>query len=213
MELIDYTYFIGGINIPGLGGNSNSGNDELFEIFAKKKEREVLIKALGVKTYNGLQTAITDASNVLDDLAEPWRSLVLGKEYDIDVCGQQITVSWGGLVNDRKESLIAYYLFWYWMQDASNQQAYIATVQASMENAEVISPFNDMTLAWRNFIALYGKCSYCKGNMVCLHEKTENSGNIERSLREFILDQNELVTDTFADWTWQPLKNQNRFGI
>ena len=60
-----------------------------------------------------------------------------------------------------------------------------------------------MVRAWREFIDLYG--AYCYPQRY--------DGNVERSLWQYIADQNELVTDTFEDWTFKPFENLNVFGI
>lgn len=202
MSLIDSTYFTGSINIAGVD-NSNSGNAELLTSFITRYEKEVLIYGLGLKQYNLLQAALVTASQVPSALAEPYKSLVLGKDYTITVGTKTVDVTWGGLINETNTtSLIAYYTYWYWMQNAVNRQAYLETAVTSLENGIVTSPHDNMVRGWREFIQLYGLNNY-----------SAYDGNIERTLFEYISDQNKLVVDTFADWTFKPFENQNRFGI
>lgn len=226
MSLADKTYFYGKINIAGIGGNSNSDNDDLLQQFIDELEDEVRVCGLGRVVNNALQVQL-DLLSPSDDyvsLPEPWKSLVLGKEYDITVSGDTVKVSWGGLLNIKatsKISLIADYIYWHWMHAARNRQGTSATVVTEQENSIVISNHDNMVRAWRSFIKLYGECPTCNywhnHQTWCDHTTVDTntilSGNKERTLKEFIQDQNELIEDTYADWTWKPFANQNTFGI
>lgn len=143
MSLIDQSYFQAELVIANLGSNSNSAN---LDLFIKKYEKEVLIKLLGLKTYEDFKTA----TNPSIPLVSPWKELVEGENYTYDGKLRQ----WIGFVNDEKQSIIANYVYFHWNRNLAYQSVGIGTVQQKAENANVVSPIQKMVRSWNEMIEM-----------------------------------------------------------
>jgi hypothetical protein len=133
MPLIDKTYFVGELNIPGTG---NAAISERLDLFISKYEKDFLKKVLGTALYNTYTTgiAVTPTPNQI------WIDLRDGKDYQVG----DVTYSWFGFANaTTKQSPIANYVYYWWMRsdtsakpdDAEQQAAYYERRNGSMARA------------------------------------------------------------------------------
>lgn len=147
-NLIDTSYFVGEISLPGqvLTGDFADINPYII-----KYEREALIDLIGYSLYKELKAEI-DASAY----TEKWDRLVNGHEYTIDYLGDDQIVKWNGLVNSDKVSLLAYYIYFKYVQFHTTHTSGIGELIQNAENAVKSSPSQKMVNAWNRFIELRG---------------------------------------------------------
>src|SRR5438067_1321077 len=131
MPLIDATYFVAELNIPGAGTGAAIDTDILYKI--KEKESEFLVQALGRNLYRDFMTALGldsdgNYSHVTSGLAEnvdqKWIDLLNGKEYT-DPNG--FLRKWKGFVSIKddsrtmKKSIIANYVYFEFLSERITQ--------------------------------------------------------------------------------------------
>lgn len=142
MSFIDKSYFVGEILI--------TNKDHLQDVIQQaidQYEKEILISLLGYKLYN-LMLASPDV--------EPYKSLIEGAEFDLTFEGEEQTLKWEGFKNSARESLCAYYTYYYYQKRTFVHNSGVGTVKAKAANAGVVSPYPKMVQAWNNMITLYG---------------------------------------------------------
>lgn len=98
--IIDGTYFIGAINIAGLGQRDRQ---RAMDVFIEQSEPDYLRGVLGVPLYNAFKTGVE-----ADEPQQRWEKLTTGDTY-VDANG--VTQQWTGFINPEKKSPIAYYVF------------------------------------------------------------------------------------------------------
>jgi len=146
-HLIDKTYFINDISLPG---SVLEGNYEVITQYIAKYEPEILLRLLGYDLYKALQAEIDAAS-----YTTVWDNFVNGAEYVVE----GYTVKWNGLINSELTSFIAYYIYYQYMKNNVTTTTAIGETQSGAENGGKISPADKMTHAWNNYIRLYGSIS------------------------------------------------------
>jgi hypothetical protein len=161
MPLIDTTYFTGEINIPNAGVSGNA-SDTLLIYFIKQFETEFLVKALGRNLYRGFMTALglnvtTGAyANVAngkaaDSVDQKWKDLLNGKEYTDQNGDLQ---KWKGFISlsddgtTIKQSIIANYVYYWFMRNNASQTTSSGEAKGSSENSAPVSPRFKMCNAW-----------------------------------------------------------------
>ena len=147
-QLIDDTYFIGEISLPA---NVLTGTLADINPYIVKYERQALIDLLGYTLYKELKVEI-DA----DSYTTKWDRLVNGHEYSINYLGETHLVKWNGLINTDKVSLLAYYIYYYYVKFHVTHSSGLGEIVASAENAAKVSASQKMTNAWNRFIELRG---------------------------------------------------------
>lgn len=152
MALIDSTYFINDISLPG---NALSGAREDISQYLDKYQKQVLISLLGYPLWKLVQAEI-DA-----EVYTNYNGLVNGEEYDVEYLGETTTVKWNGLKNSDLVSLIAYYVYYFYMKDHVTHTTGIGESVSEKENAVSISPVRKMVDAWNHFCDLYGSINDC----------------------------------------------------
>jgi hypothetical protein len=142
MSLIDYTYFTFDVNLPDNLVTSMTD-------YITRYEEEILIELLG---YDLAQLCLnyTNASEqrIID--------LVEGASYTESYNGTTLTVKWNGLKNTDKISLIAYYIYFRWLQNNASRTEIAGELRGLAENATVISSGMKAQQAWRQLKELYG---------------------------------------------------------
>jgi len=142
MSLIDKTYFVHDINIP----------DDDYEALAPiitRYEKEILISLFGY--------ALWKLINAYNSGTSPQRikDIVEGKEYTVS--GE--TIKWNGLQNTDKISLIAYYVFYWYLRNETTRTSTLGEVGSKNENAIPASPAQRLSGAWHRLRELYGFAS------------------------------------------------------
>jgi len=141
MSLIDKTYFVKDINIPG------SDYSDLDNYIARY-EKEILVKLLGYELYL-LVAAYDGTPGVITDLVE-------GKDYTVN--GK--VVRWNGLANTDLVSLISYYVFYQWMKNKVSTVSTTGNIKQKGENADNAPAIQKMTAAWSAMLRLYQSTEY-----------------------------------------------------
>lgn len=138
--LIDATYFVGEINIPGTG---NLSIQERLDIFIETKEEELLLTLLGYELYRDLTAGLTAEAP-----EQKWKDLKNGKEYN-DTTGK--LRKWNGLIKGTPPeaySLIALYVYYWWMRDKASQTTPIGEAENKSDTSDLVSPAVKMSRAW-----------------------------------------------------------------
>lgn len=215
------TYFTGDLFIPNIGKNKSSvvSSNTDFQYYIDQFEREILIKALGVRLYNEFISNIdTDPQspnygNVDPSADQQWKDLLNGSTYSDKV--------WRGLryeVGTRKLSLMAYYVFYKYLEEKHIQRTTLGVVKADAENANVVNPSFVMEKAWRAMYEWYGKGYRCCCDYdyffglyyyddCCCDDKDYKREFVD--LYTFLNDNRSL----YPNWVFTTIKNKNRFGL
>lgn len=189
-NLITVDYFIREINLPG---NVLSGDLADITPYITMYEKQVLIDLLGYPLYKDLQAEI-DA----DSYSTRWDRFVNGHEYTIDYAGEETTVRWNGLINDDKQSLLAYFIFYYYLKFHTTFTSNRGQLLANSENAEAHNPAQIMSNAWNLGRELYGVI---------------DSEKIVPSAYNFLYNFEDDETDGFEGWIFTPCGHHNSFGL
>lgn len=220
--IISRSYFTGIINIPNSkeGGSIHDnllGNVSKLDGFIEEYERDVLVRCFGTSLYNLFASQLdSDNSNgLITNVDQKWDDLLNGKEYTIG----SDTVNWRGLIyslGDAKYSLIAYYVFYHFLNDDVETYTGTGVKEIKSKNAKTVSAIPKAVKAWRKFYELtVGRYTqpvvYTRGSRMGIDWAGVNGP--DRSLYQFIQDQNSLVPGTYPDWRPQHWENMNTLGI
>jgi len=200
---IDSTYFTGELAIP------NAANEAGLTQAITQYEKEILISLLGYKLYSLL---LADLSNG-EPQTQKYIDLVNGAEFTHTFGGVDYTLKWDGLINTGKISLIAYYVYYKYVE--RNISAFYGT-GVSMANTQEgwsrVSPESKMINAWERIRELYGKIppQYKRYyNRPVLGAEVPGVLELSGSAYNFLLTN---IAD-YPDWVFTPLWNMNQFGI
>jgi hypothetical protein len=202
MAFIDSTYFIGEINIPG--ASTDLGLTQAIDQY----EKEILIALLGYKLYSLL---IADLLNGIPQ-TQKYLDLINGKEFTHSFKGEDITLKWEGLKNSGKLSLIAYYVFYKYVErDVSRFYGTGISMAAPGSGWERISSVNKLCEVWERMRELYGKIppEYKPIYDSSLKGALQYVFNQDPSAYNFLFANK---TD-YPDWIFTPQWNINPFGI
>lgn len=151
--LIDPTYFIRELSIPGLADTETAPRTRLTE-YIDGEARYVLKEALGVELFEVFDTFIDQDGNLSPSAPDIWQRLVNGFTYQ--EAGRQLR--WEGLIYTEgtfKTSLLAYYVFYRWM---FNEISFLGTAGEYVPNAKgattVRSNQRQITAYWK-FLEMY----------------------------------------------------------
>ena len=140
MQIIDASYFQGEIKIAQL---SQLPVKENLDWFINRYEGEILDKILGYSLAARFKAGLAE-----DPISPEWEALLNGTLYDVD--GK--TRSWMGFRNSRKASLVANYVYFFYMRNEVTQTVGIGTVSPFGENSERQSPAPKMVRAWNEML-------------------------------------------------------------
>lgn len=184
-----------------------------------KYEREYLIHTLGYPLFK-LFTAELDntESNGLDPGADPkWDELLNGLEYTID---DTLTNFRGLRFQDgtKYESPIADYIYWNYIRKDSKTYGGLGVQKEVPGNAMIDNEVRYATDAWRSYykwtVGHYSTAHVYQNQLGIIGVDYFGShGNTEKSLYEFIRDQNILTPDKYPNWAPGFIENSNTFGI
>lgn len=141
MLFIDKTYFTGNITLP-------KSDYDTIELSINVLEKRVLIDLLGYELYSKLTTNSVD---------EPYKSLVEGKEYEVNYNGRVTKVKWNGFKNSEKISLIAYYVYCYHLRGIISSTQSVGEIKSKQQNSDNANAFGKIFSSWVMFEELYGK--------------------------------------------------------
>lgn len=141
MSLIDNTYFIGEINIPGTTTTAVANS---LALFIEKYEGRYLRDALG---YSLMKLFIKGLEEVV--VAQRWNDLRDGCEYT-DANG--VTQYWSGFINDDWESPIANYVYYWWTRDNNTFTTQAGEVASKPDSSNVVSPALKQSRAYNEMV-------------------------------------------------------------
>lgn len=209
MSFIDSSYFTGEIHIP----QATTGETlTLVNAAITQYEKEILKMLLGDKLYWLLIADCTGEGGI--PVTQIYIDLVNGKEFDLEYNGHTYTLKWEGLKNSHKISLIAYYVFYKYVErDVTRLYGTgISSAKPASDAWERVSPVNKLCAAWESMRELYGIIppaykKYYKEPLI----GSDLSGpfNTDPSALNFLYANK---TD-YPDWVFTPLWNMNAFGI
>jgi hypothetical protein len=150
MYLIDGTYFTRELSIPNVNEMQTEVSDNL-EMLVDEKVRLFLQVILGFELYTDLDDNITNG--VLDANApQKWKDLVNGKDYTDG------SKRWDGLLQTYgtyKKSLLANYVFYYWLSGNTTSVSGVGEVNIKAKNAVNVMPNQRLSTVWNGFIEMY----------------------------------------------------------
>ncbi|TSA56918.1 hypothetical protein D4R42_02665 [bacterium] len=202
MAFIDSTYFTGEILIP------NASEDAQLTQAITQYEKEILIKLLGYSLYTAL---LADLDESGDPATQIYTDLVDGAEFTHDFYGEEITLRWEGLRNTALLSLIAYYVYYKFIErHLVEYHGKAMTILLKGKDWERVNPVYKLCDIWDKMRALYGKIPYKTGFTYPV--KGEDLGavyDMEPSAYNFLYANK----DDYPDWYFTALWNINAFGI
>ena len=189
-NLITVDYFIREINLPG---NVLTGDLADITPYITQYEQLALISLLGYPLYKLLKAEIDAAS-----YTTKWDRLVNGHEYEVTYRGATTTVKWNGLVNDEKRSLLAYFIFYYYLKFHSTITSSRGSLLANSENAQAFAPGQAMVNAWGFGLDLYGKTT---------------DDLVTPTAYNFLYNFKDDETNGYDGWIFSTLGSLNTFSL
>jgi hypothetical protein len=228
MPITDLTYYKAELLIPN---SQTSVSDTATGVrvglnqFISQYEREALVKTLGYTLYTEFAAefdivAETDVWTIKAAAAQKWKDLLNGLEYEIN--GD--TVNYRGMIftepysgDDLNRSFIAYYIYYHYLNDDMEDYAGTGISELAAKNATRTSPIPKSIRSWRRFYELvvgtFNQPALLQNRSGMIGLDWFGSVDTERSLYQFIDDQNTLVADTYENWEPTQFDNENQFGI
>jgi hypothetical protein len=121
---------------------ASPNNVNAIDLTCEKVERDILLNALGLATYNELQLALADINN---PLYASYKKLVEGDEYDGKV--------WNGLEDEY--SLIAFRVYELFRTSTESQTTSTGEAKVNTQNANHYSPSYKIADANQQFLMGY----------------------------------------------------------
>jgi len=213
---IDSTYFRDEIRL-----SINTNQVEEFNNFITKIEKEVLISFLGYDLYKAFIEGLEAGSP-----EQKWLDLRDGCEYQVeDENGNDVYVQWIGLMNTEKKSMLAYFVYYFWMrlsQTTNTPSGEFKTVDEnnvappnSLYNQKVVSAYNKGCDLYGVDLTCYSSSDwFIKGldrpYAVDLNYYEEI---LKGSLYNMIYFANEASADTYPNWAFTSKDKINILGI
>ncbi len=204
--IIDYTYFKGDIYIPNLNKTEVLEN---LNNFIAEYEKKILIDLLGYDLYKNFTEGIE-----ADSPAQKWLDLRDGKEYTVDYDGSEYTVKWAGLKNAEKESLLAYFTYFYLVRSGAISLTGIGAVVNQSDNSNTVSPSSRIINAWNKGVELYGskQSVHTKENIVIngnTYFMPSGYNYLKPTAYNFLYNH----MDDYEKWVFTEKSFINNFGI
>ena len=184
--------------------NATPNNNAYLTALIEKDEKEVLINALGLATYNTLQLAISD--DFVNPIYASYEKLVKGDEYDGKI--------WNGLEYDY--SLLAFKVFEDFVTETNIRLSAVGTVEVNPQGANLATPAYKIANANANFIKQYQQ-GYLNAPIVYNDGEFtdwygQNNG-VFVSMYQYLIDKKA----DFVDWSEEKFRptcdTKNSFGI
>lgn len=149
MPLIDRTYFIGEINLPN---TNQTAVQENIDYLISKREPELLTQLFGYGMYKAFIAGLQE-----DPVPQRWIDLRDGVDYT-DTDGEER--HWMGLVakvDEPKESLIANYVYYWFLRKEATQTSGVGETVTKTENSVRTSPVAKQVRAWNEMVTWIGE--------------------------------------------------------
>lgn len=167
----------------------------------------MLTDLLGYELYK-LMIADLDGSG--DPTAQRFKDLVDGAEFQNDYRFAQ-TLKWNGFRNDEKQSFIAYFMFYKYVERTHSLMSGIGNVLLKAENGERFDPYLKTTAAWSRMQELYGyiDSDYEELYPVSMRGAETSLFNELPSAYNFLYANKE----TYPEWVFKPKWDVTVFGL
>lgn len=175
-DLTDSTYFKKEINIP------DSDYSDL-DAYITRYEKEILQRLLGYSLWKLVNASPTSPTRI--------KELVSGKEYTIS---SGDTIKWNGFQNSDKISLIAYYVYYWWVRNRTTTLQTTGVMKLQSENSIAGSTAMKISAAWERLEELYGYPG-----------QSENVASCYNFLKAHESD--------YSEWVFRPIGNVNAFDL
>jgi hypothetical protein len=206
MSFIDSTYFVGEIAIPQ--ASSETGLTQAILQYEMEIRNYLLGYKLNSLLEADLQNGVPQSQIYLD--------LVNGAEFINIFRGKEYTLKWEGLKNASLQSLIAYYVYYKYVErDVTRLYGTgisMAVPSDGNKGWERVSPVNKLCSIWERIRQLYGKIppEYKKYLQYPIPvDEMHGVYNCDSSAFNFLYANKE----DYPDWVFTPLWNINAFGI
>lgn len=167
------SYFVIDINLPV---------DEIqteIDGYIARFEREILIKTLGFDLYYNFIAALSGTPD------QKWLDLRDGKIYVQDGVNKR----WRGLINDEKESLIAYYVYYQFLKSNNQYASGNGVKLVNSENSVNQSPIQKQKDAYNRMVDLISE------------------------MDDFIQYSNSIDSTTYPNYEPEVIRKVNIFNI
>jgi len=204
-SFIDSSYFVGEINIPNTTQNATAIVQAITQY-----EKEILIQLLGYPLYKLLIADCTGEGGI--PVTQIYIDLVDGAEFTHEVNGEEVTLKWEGLQNTALQSLIAYYVYYKYVEREVTHLSGVGVVMTPTKLGLRASSINKMCAAWERMRELYGKIPPDYKRFYHGPIKEANLAyvfNYDPSAYNFLFANK----DDYPDWIFTPQWNINQFGI
>jgi hypothetical protein len=198
MSIIDNTYFNEDITLT-------SGQLTNITDWITVYETEFLKMLLGYPLYKLL---IADQDGNGDQQTEPYVSLVDGADFSFEYAGNTITERWEGLKGVNQKSVIAFYVFYQYMNQNETFNTTAGQKRNNSENSVSVSPVFKLVDVWNKMVELYGPVPDYRSEFF-LNNDNYVHYNALPSAYNYLLAN---ITD-FETWVFKPLQKTNIFGI
>jgi hypothetical protein len=203
-NLVDNLYFINDISIPNL---DRTGEDSTLNALIKKYQEDILIKLMGYELYS-LYIAATDTGR--------FAAITNGAEFTFAFNGRTVKRKWKGLVNDDRESLIAYYVYVYWLKKIQTVTTGIGEMDPDTLVGDRVISVDKYVEAYNEVVKLGGDIHYVNNESYyhpCQFDIYDQSTyvyfNDQPSLYNYLVNN---LSD-FPEWEFTPLKRINVYGF
>jgi hypothetical protein len=155
MSFTTGAYFKNDIAIPNITSDGGTSYDADIISAIAKYESEIRIDLLGYELNKALEADL-NGSGVPQ--SQRFIDLVNGAEFTHPETEQLL--KWIGFVNDEKESMIAYYIYYNYVYYNNIHLSGVGSVDVQAQNAKKVSPFDKLQLSWIKFQKLYAGFDY-----------------------------------------------------
>lgn len=157
--IIDKTYFKGNLRVANVQEDltplgSRTGNQPDLDEYIEKYEVEIMLNALGYKEYKSFIDSFEPDGTLKAGAEQRWVDLVNGKDYT----SNGVELKWRGLryvLGSQKYSLIAEYVFYFFLREQSRTFAGVGMVREKAKAAENESAIPRLADAWNDFVVKY----------------------------------------------------------
>lgn len=130
MSIIDETYFIWKLSIP----TDNDNRINKLQPYIDRSQKEYLLKALGYELYKLFVAELPAPTS------QRFIDMLNGSDFT-NVTTAKLD-RWDGLANTEKESMLAYFAYFEYLEGVNETESGNGVTMASFENSEKIPPIN-----------------------------------------------------------------------
>ena len=201
MSIIDNTYFVADINLT-------SGQLGNITPWLNTYEELLLTNLLGYDLYKLYFDDLNGTSNPTE---QRFKDLVDGKEFTFESKeGYTINTKWRGLRDSTlKKSLIAYYVYYHYVNQTENFNSGAGHVQSLTENSTAANPIYKLVDTYNKAIDIYGVTPKEYEEAYYLNIDNYEHYSILPNAYNFLLANK----DTYPEWVFKPMSRLNYFGL